>query len=322
MKTINWGILGAARFAREYMGRAINEARGARLAAIATSDPAKARPFAEFAPGLQVHDNYDALLADPKIDAVYIPLPNTLHTPWAIKAMEAGKAALVEKPIGMQVSDLDQLITVSKQTGQLCAEAFMPVHHPQWVKLKELLAEGAVGQLQVIRGIFTFKLGDAGNIRAQADLGGGGLRDVGIYPIGMARYAMGADPTDISAHIQMNNGVDTLAEIRCRFGDVVMHAMSGLSQMRHQEMVFHGNEGLIRMPFPFNSGVQGEGRIDLHHPDYSVQTWRYPFERQYVLQVEAFCDSLRSNSAYPVPLEFSRGSQAVIDAAFEAAQIR
>ena len=317
-KPIRWGILGAARFARQHMGPAIHEARGAVLAALATSDPGKADPFRAFAPDLTVHDSYDALLADPSLDAVYIPLPNHLHTPWAVKAMQAGKAVLVEKPIGLSVADIDRLIAVSDETGCLCAEAFMPAHHPQWAQVRRLLAEGAVGKLDMIRGVFTFTLEDAGNIRAQADMGGGGLRDVGIYPIGTARLAMGADPTGISAHIRYENGVDTRAEVRGMFGDVVFTAVSGLSQMRHQDMVFQGSHGLIRLQAPFNPGVFAEGQIELLRPDHSRQVWRYPDQRQYVLQVEAFCESLRTGQAYAVPLSFSRGSQAVIDAAFAA----
>jgi predicted dehydrogenase len=301
------------------MGPAIHAASGSVLAALATSAPEKTAPFQAFAPDLRVHDSYDALLADPDIDAVYIPLPNTLHAPWAEAAMRAGKAALVEKPIAMSVAEIDRLIAVSAETGCLCAEAFMPAHHPQWAQVRKLLADGAVGKLDMIRGVFTFTLEDAANIRAQAGMGGGGLRDVGIYPIGAARLAMGADPSDISAHIRMQNGVDTLAELRGMFGDVVFTCVSGLSQMRHQDMVFHGTQGMIRLQAPFNPGVFAEGRIDLLRPDYTVQTWRYPDARQYVLQVEAFCASLRTSQAYPVPLGFSRGNQTVIDAAFAAA---
>ncbi len=318
MADIKWGILGAARFARQHMGPAIHEARGAVLAALATSDPAKAAPFQAFAQDLQVHDSYEALLSDPQIDAVYIPLPNTLHAPWAEKAMHAGKAVLVEKPIGMSVAEIDHLSAVSEQTGQLCAEAFMPAHHPQWAQVRRLLAEKAVGKLDMIRGVFTFTLEDASNIRAQAGMGGGGLRDVGIYPIGGARLALGTEPSQISAHIRLENGVDTLAELRAMFGDVVFTAVSGLSQMRHQEMVFHGSHGMIQMQAPFNPGVFAEAQVSLLGPDHSVRTWRYPDARQYVLQVEAFCDSLRSNTPFAVPLSFSRGSQAVIDAAFAA----
>ena len=319
MTVTRWGILGAARFARTTMAPAIHEAAQAQLVAVASRDPAKAAPFAALAPGLRVHDSYEALLADPDIDAVYIPLPNALHAEWAEKAMRAGKAALVEKPLGMSVAEIDRLIAVSAETGVLCAEAYMPPHHPQWQQVRRLLADGAVGTLQMVRGIFTFTLDDPGNIRAQAAMGGGGLRDVGIYPIGMTRWALQAEPEGITADIRIENGVDTRAELRGHVGDVVVTMVSGLSQMRWQEMVFHGDQGLIRLPAPFNPGAFAEGAVELHRPDHSVSVWRYPADRQYVLQVEAFGRSLRDGAAYPVPLAFSRGSQAVIDAAFAAA---
>lgn len=232
MTVTRWGILGAARFARTTMAPAIHEAAHAQLVAVASRDPAKAAPFAALAPGLRVHDSYEALLADPDIDAVYIPLPNALHADWAEKAMRAGKAALVEKPLGMSVAEIDRLIAVSAETGVLCAEAYMPPHHPQWQQVRRLLADGAVGTLQMVRGVFTFTLDDPGNIRAQAAMGGGGLRDVGIYPIGMTRWALQAEPEGITADIRFENGVDTRAELRGHVGDVVVTMVSGLSQMR------------------------------------------------------------------------------------------
>lgn len=313
---IRWGILGASRFALNEMAPALHAARGSVLTALATTSPEKAAGFAALAPGLRRHDSYDALLADPEVDAVYVPLPNTAHAPYAEKAMRAGKAVLVEKPLGMNVAEIDALIATSVQTGCLCAEAFMPVHHPQWAKVRELLATEAVGRLRMIRGMFTYTLADPDNIRAQAELGGGGLRDIGIYPIGMARYAMGAEPRQISCHIQMENGVDVFAELRGMFGDVVFTAVCGTSAMRAQSMAFHGTDGLIELPAPFNPGTFAEGRVILKTPDHGETHWRYPGINQYVEQVEAFCDSLRTGAPYPVSLAFSRGSQAVIDASF------
>ncbi len=134
MTPLRWGILGAANFAQNHMGPAIHAAKGADLVAIATSDPAKAVGFQAFAPGLQVFDSYDALLADPSIDAVYVPLPNHLHVEWTIKALEAGKHVLCEKPIALQTSDFDALIAARDVSGKLAAEAFMIVHHPQFMR--------------------------------------------------------------------------------------------------------------------------------------------------------------------------------------------
>ena len=147
MEPVNWGVLGAARFARQHMARAIHEAEGARLHALATSDPAKAEGFRAFAPDLKLHDSYDALLADPQIEAVYIPLPNTLHVEWSLRAARAGKHVLTEKPIAMKAEEIDALIAVRDSTGLLVTEAFMIVHHPQWQRARQLVAEGAIGRI-------------------------------------------------------------------------------------------------------------------------------------------------------------------------------
>ena len=136
MKPVNWGVLGAAKFAREHMARAIHEADGARFHALATSDPAKAAAFSAFCPDLKVHASYDALLGDPEVEAVYIPLPNHLHVDWTLKALAAGKHVLTEKPIAMQADQIDALIAARDRTGLMATEAYMIVHHPQWQRVK------------------------------------------------------------------------------------------------------------------------------------------------------------------------------------------
>jgi len=187
--TLRWGILGAAKFAREHMGPAIHAAKGAELVALATSDPAKAAPFLEFAPQIWVHDSYDALLADPNVDAVYVPLPNNLHVEWTLKALKAGKHVLCEKPIAMQASDFDALEAGAKEAGKLCAEAYMIVHHPQFIRARELVRNGAIGKLVHVDTVFSYNnAGDVTNIRNKADMGGGGLRDIGVYTFGAARF--------------------------------------------------------------------------------------------------------------------------------------
>ena len=218
MSEVRWGILGAAKFAREYMGPALTLAPGGHVAALATSDPAKADAFRVFAPGLRVHDSFEALLADPGIDAVYIPLPNGLHVEWSLKAIKAGKHVLCEKPMAMQAADFDQLIAARDAAGVLVAEAFMIVHHPQWQRARQLLADGAVGRLWRIDGAFSFNNRDADNIRNRADMGGGGLRDIGVYVMGGTRFATGLEATDVRARIQWENGVDVYAAITARFG--------------------------------------------------------------------------------------------------------
>ncbi|MDP9044296.1 MAG: Gfo/Idh/MocA family oxidoreductase [Pseudomonadota bacterium] len=318
MSDVRWGILGASKFARESMGPALTLAPGGHVAALATSDPAKAEPFRVFAPGLRVHDSFEALLSDPAIDAVYIPLPNRLHVEWSLKAMQAGKHVLCEKPMAMQSADFDRLIAARDQAGVLAAEAFMIVHHPQWQRARQLLAEGAVGRLWRIEAMFSFNNRDATNIRNRADMGGGGLRDIGVYVMGGARYATGLEATEVQARIQWENGVDVYASISAKFGEADCVGFTSIRMHPRQEVTFHGEEGVLRLPVPFNARVFGEARLELHRGLETI-TERWPAVNHYELQVAAFNRAVRGGAAYACPLEFSRGTQAMMDAAFASA---
>jgi len=314
---IRWGILGAAGFARTTMAPAINEARRSRLVALATRDPAKAAPFAAIAPGLTVHDSYEALLSDPAVDAVYIPLPNALHVDWSIRAAEAGKAVLCEKPIALHASDVDRLIATREATGRLIAEAWMPAHHPQWAKARELIAAGALGRLHTVTGVFTYGLDDPSNIRLSLDLGGGALRDVGVYPIGGFRFATGLEPRVVWADAILEQGVDTSAWVQARAGELRFAFHVSMRSQRRQAMVFEGDAGTLTLTAPFNPGHYAEARLILARDGQPTETLAFPEPRQYALQVEAVAAHLLDGAAFPYPLEAARGTQAVIDAVFD-----
>lgn len=316
---LTWGILGAAGFARKTMGPAIHAARRTHLKSIATRDPARAVPFQDLVPGLCVEASYEAILDDPQIDAVYIPLPNALHTDWSIRAAEAGKHVLCEKPIGLTTDDLDRLIAARETSGRLIAEAWMPAHHPQWHRARALLAEGAIGHLRSVSGCFTYALADPSNIRLSAPLGGGALRDIGVYPIGGFRLATGLEPTPAVADVVWEDGVDTSAWVNLRAGEVRFDLHVSMRASRHQEMLFHGTEGTLRVPAPFNPGSYGEAHLILARDGAEVQVIRYPGIDQYVAQVEAVAATVLDGARFACPLEFSRGTQAVLDAIFELA---
>lgn len=317
MSDLRWGILGAANFAQQHMGPALAAAAGGRLDALATSTPDKAAAFRVFAPDLRVHDSYDALLADPAIDAVYIPMPNHLHVEWALKAAAAGKHVLCEKPMAMAEPEFDALIAARDANGVLMAEAYMIVFHPQWQRVRDLLAEGALGPLWAISGAFSFCNRDLGNIRNQAATGGGGLRDIGVYTFGSARFATGLEPDDIQATIRYEDGVDTYARVSARFGAADYSMYTSIRIAPRQEMVFHGEDAVLRVCVPFNARVFGEPRLELCR-GMSTQVERFPVQNQYELQVAAFNTAVRDGTDYPCPLEFSRGTQRMIDAAFAA----
>jgi predicted dehydrogenase len=324
MKPVRWGVLGAARFAREQMAPAIHAADGAELAALATSDPAKADGFRAFCPGIAVHDSYDALLADPTIDAVYIPLPNHMHVEWTLKTLAAGKHVLTEKPIALKAREIDQIIAARDRTGLLAAEAYMIVHHPQWQRAKEWYEAGEIGDLVHADVAFSFNLTDSGNIRMKPETGGGSLRDIGVYTFGCARFVTGAEPVDISARIRREGGVDTFAQVAAILegprGRFTYGSMTSMRMYNRQTATFQGTKGMIRLDGgPFNANVNDLAAVELHRDGNRVIRDRFPTANHYKLQVEAFGHTVRTGAAYPCPLEFVRGTQAMMDRVYEVA---
>ncbi|MGB3689974.1 MAG: Gfo/Idh/MocA family oxidoreductase [Jannaschia helgolandensis] len=318
---IRWGILGASNFAQRDMAPAIHAARGNVLSALATRSPDKAAPFADLVPGLRIHDSYDALLADPQIDAVYVPLPHTMHIEWGLKALDAGKHVLVEKPVAMHADDIAPLIAARDRTGLIAAEAYMIVHHPQWHLVRELLADGVVGRLRHVEAVFTYdNSGDPANIRNRAATGGGILPDIGVYTFGSTRWATGAEPDAIThADLDWEDGCDVLARVSARFPDFTAHWVNSMRLLPEQFVLFHGEAGLIRLTAPYNAARFGEARVEWRGRDGVTHTRSWPGVDQYVLQVEAFAAAVRGEAAFPWTLEDARGTQKVIDMAYAAA---
>lgn len=326
MKAVKWGILGAAKFAREHMAPAIHAATGAEFYALATSDAAKAEGFSAFNPNLKVHSSYEALLADPLVEAVYIPLPNHLHVEWTLKALAAGKNVLTEKPIAMQAQEIDQIIAARDASGLLAAEAYMIVFHPQWRRAKELVEQGAIGRVLHVDAAFSYdNRKDTDNIRNRPETGGGGVRDIGVYTYGSVRFVTGAEPVELQARIKLENGVDVWTQVNAEMagpgGQFSYSAMTSMRLFLRQEVVFQGETGMIRVANgPFNAGLHDQAQVELHQPGGKVTIERYPGVNQYKLQVEAFSRSVRTGEAYGCPLEFVRGTQAMIDMVFAAAK--
>ena len=318
---IRWGILGASGFARRDMGPALHAARGHVLSALATRSPEKAAPFEALAPGLRVHADYESLLADPDIDAVYVPLPHNLHIPWAIRALEAGKHVLVEKPVALQADEIDPLIAARDRTGLVCAEAYMIVHHPQWHFVRGLLDDDAIGGLRHVEAVFTYdNSGEPGNIRNSAETGGGALPDIGVYSYGSTRWATRAEPERIThADLDWENGCDTVARVSARFDGFTAHWLNSMRMLPEQFILFHGQGGLIRMTAPYNAGKFREARVEWRGTDGVEHLRRWPGVNQYVLQVEAFGRAVRGEEAFPWTLEDAKGTQRVIDMAYAAA---
>lgn len=317
---LRWGILGAANFAANHMAPAIHAARGNRLVALATSAEAKAAPFRAFCPDLEIFLDYDALLAWDAIDAVYIPLPNTLHVEWTKKALKAGKHVLTEKPIAMKAEEIDELIALRDETGLLAAEAYMIVHHPQWIRAREIVEAGEIGRVLHADAAFSYSLAPNDNIRNRPETGGGGIRDIGVYTYSSVRFATGAEPVKVESVIRRENGVDTwaqvLAEMEGPQGRFTFGAMTSMRLPDRQQVVIQGEKGTLTLAAPFNAGIFGLATLELRDLDGNRRIEQWPDVNQYVLQVENFARSATGGEPYPCPLEFSRGTQAMIDAVF------
>ena len=315
---LRWGILGNARIAETALAPAIHMANGSELVAMATNTPTRAASFTARYPGLRIVEGYDALLSDPGIDAVYIPLPNHLHVEWTERALRAGKHVLCEKPIALKAEQIDQLIAARDETGLLAAEAFMVVHHPQWIRARALLAEGAIGRLVHVEGVFTYNNRDAQNIRNRPETGGGGLYDIGVYPSVTARFATGAEPSRLRADIRRDGGVDTFARVWADFPEFTMSFYCGMRQYVRQEMVFHGEDGWMRLTAPFNAQLYGNARLEVMRADGTMLSQVFNAVDQYQLMVEAFGRSVADGEPFACPLEFSRANQSMIDAILAA----
>lgn len=325
MASVRWGILGASNFALNRMGPAIHAAHGAELVAVASSSAEKVAGFQAYAPAARHVTSYEALLADPGVDVVYIPLPNHLHVDWTLKALDAGKHVLTEKPIAMRADEIDALIAARDRTGLIAAEAYMIVHHPQWLRARDWLAAGEIGTLRHVDAQFSFYQDDPGNIRNRPETGGGSLRDIGVYTFGSARFVTGAEPVDLSARVLRENDVEIWAQVAATmegpFGRHTYNSMTTMRAFNRQVVTFQGTKGMIRLEGgPFNAGVHDMAEIELHQGMNRVLVERFPTVNQYQLQVEAFGHSVRTGAPFAWSLENARGTQAMIDWAYRVAE--
>ena len=323
---VRWGVLSTAGIGVKKVLPAMQKSEWVELRAIASRDLHKAEEVARSLSIPQAYGSYEELLADPQIEAVYNPLPNQLHVPWSIKAAEAGKHVLCEKPISMTVAEARKLLAVEQRTGVKIGEAFMVRTHPQWLRARELVTSGRIGALRAIHGFFSYFNTDPKNIRNQAECGGGGLMDIGCYPINTSRFLFGEEPVRVSAVLENdpNFKVDRLTSAILEFpsGHAVFTCSTQL--VPYQRMQILGTRGRIEIEIPFNAPNDRPCRIfiddgrDLVGGGITQET--FPVCDQYTLQGDAFSRALREDTPVPVPLTDAIRNMAVIEAVFEAAQ--
>ncbi|RTM04531.1 MAG: Gfo/Idh/MocA family oxidoreductase [Hyphomicrobiales bacterium] len=318
-----WGVLSTAKIGREQLLPAIVESENGILSAIASRDLSKAKALGERFGARHAFGSYEELLASKEVDGVYIPLPTSQHVEWTAKAIEAGKHVLVEKPLALDAKDIPPLIKLRDAKKVLVCEAFMVVYHPQWIKVRDLIAGGAIGRLRHVQGAFSYYNVDPKNMRNQLDLGGGALPDIGVYPTVSTRFSTGKEPLRVQATIERDKtfGTDIYSSIRADFGDFELSFYLSTQMAARQVMVFHGEKGFIEVFAPFNAGLYDHHRIELHNQNHTeAQVLRFPGTQQYRLECEAFVRAARGGKDRVFTLEESVLNQKVIDAIFRAGE--
>ena len=323
-KKIRWGVLSTARIGIRSLIPAIQQSSNGVVAAIASRDGQKARDTAQSLNIPRAFDSYSALLESPDIDAVYIPLPNSMHKEWTMRAAQHGKHILCEKPFALNTTQVDEMIAAAKQQRVLLMEAFMYRFHPQYARVKELIAQGAIGELRMIRSAFGFQQNDLSNIRLQRELGGGSLMDVGCYCANVSRWLAGAEPVHVqaSATFGEQSRVDEMLMGILRFpNNVNAHFDCGFQMAYREGLEIQGTEGRLELERPFRShAVGGIGKIILHRKDDTRQVFTTPAINHYRLMVEHFADAILNDQPLLYPPELDRGNMRVIDTLYESAR--
>jgi predicted dehydrogenase len=313
-----WGVLSTAKIGRDHVIPAICDAENGVLSAIASRDESRARALADRFGAPHAFGSYEELLASDAVDGVYIPLPTSQHVEWAAKAAEAGKHVLVEKPLALNAADIEPLVAVRERTGVIISEAFMVTYHPQWHKVRDLIAGRAIGTLRQVDAVFTYFNVDPENMRNRPELGGGVIPDIGVYPTVTTRFATGAEPVRIHAVVDYDPkfGTDRYASIRADYGSFEQTFYISTQMANRQHIAFHGDEGWIEVSSPWNSNLYEGDEVRLHNAAHNhTEIFRFTGVRQYRLQVEAFARAVQGEGSV-FSLEDSIRNQRVLDAIY------
>jgi predicted dehydrogenase len=324
-RKLRWGVLSTAAIGLKKVIPAMQLGQYTQVTAIASRDLAKARAAADGLGIQAAYGSYEALLADPDVDAIYNPLPNQMHVPWTVKAAEAGKHVLCEKPLSMTVAEARTLLAVRERTGVKIGEAFMIRSFTQWRRLRELLDQVKIGELRSVIAAFSYFNRDPGNIRNAVESGGGALYDIGCYCIHASRYAFGGLPKRVVGLIERDPefGTDRLTSAMLDFPGGQAIFTCGTQLVPYQRVHFMGTKGRIEIEIPFNAPKDRPTRMFIDESGdlfgSGIKTEEFPTADQYTIQGDAFSRAVLEGGEVPVPLEDAIANMAVIEAVFASA---
>lgn len=317
-----FGIVSTANIGMAHVIPAIQNSSNSVVSAIASRDSKKARKVArQFGVPLSF-GSYEELLASDEIDAVYIPLPTSQHVEWTLKAAAAGKHVLCEKPISLNASDIKSLIKARDKHNVIISEAFMVTYHPQWLKVRDLIAKGSIGKLRHVQASFAYHNVDANNMRNMVELGGGVIPDIAVYPVVATRFATGAEPQRLQSTVEFDPKfkTDCYATVQAHFEGFDLSFYVSTQMALRQTIAFHGEKGFIELTAPFNSNLYAGDEVRLHNQTHSeVRSFSYTGVDQYQCQVEAFAKACGGKKQPVFSLEDSYANQRVIDAIYKSA---
>jgi len=323
MEKVRWGVISTANIAVKQVIPAMQKGKYAQVVAIASRSLEKAQAAARELGLPKAYGSYDELLADPQVDAVYNPLPNHLHVPWSIKALEAGKHVLCEKPLGLDAADARRLVEAARQRPRLkVMEAFMYRHHPQWKLACQLVQAGEIGELRTVHTFFSYYLVDPADVRNIADIGGGGLLDIGCYAVSVARLLFESQPQRAFASLDFDPQfkTDRLASGILDFGRGTSTFTVATQLAYYQRVFIFGTQGKIEVEIPFNPPVDRPTRLFLQRGK-ELRTHELPACNQFTIQGDLFSQAILEDTPVPTPLEDGLANMAVLDALFSSARL-
>ena len=320
---VRWGVISTALIGTAKVIPAMQAARFCDIRAIASRNLEKAEATAAELGIPTTYGSYEELLADPDIEAIYNPLPNHLHVPVSIQALEAGKHVLCEKPIGLTAAEGQQLVDAARAHPELkVMEAFMFRHHPQWQKARQLVSDGRIGSLRTIQSFFSYHNVDPDNIRNRAEIGGGGMMDIGCYPISLSRFIFDRTPQRVFAIAEFDARfqTDILASVTLDFGNGTSTFTSSTQLAPYQRVNIFGDAGRIEIEIPFNAPPDQPCR--LWHQDENAEIEEIHFEvcDQYGIQGDLFSRAILDDTEVPTPIEDAVQNMLVIEAVFRSAE--
>ncbi len=323
MKKIRWGIVSTARIGTEKVIPAMQRGTYCEVTAIASRDVVRARAAAQRLGIPKFYGSYDQLLADPDIDAVYNPLPNHLHVPVSLQALHAGKHVLCEKPIALSAAEAQELVDAARAFPHLkVMEAFMYRHHPQWQKARDLVRRGEIGTLRTIQSFFSYYNDDPRNIRNDATMGGGGLMDIGCYPISLSRFIFAAEPHRVIGVVEYDPQfkTDRLASAILDFGVGTSTFTSSTQLAPYQRVHILGTTGRVEIEIPFNAPPDQACRM-WHQHDSQTETIELEICDQYTIQGDLFAQAILHHTDVPTPLTDAVANMRVIEAILRSGSV-